>query len=219
MLLNTPAAVQRIYENYRAQGASEAQRVGWNSRAVQQQNFDTVLGITLPLLEKHGHARVDDGWRKLSIHDAGCGTGDLLATLEARGGVGHYLGTDFFEPSLRDAQLRFPARGNVVFGMLDVLRSPMQLFPRADVTFCFGALAFHPPRHVETILHNLWNTSQFGLGFITWWDLPPHYVYAEHIEQLRKCVSRFLRESRAKEVVKRIGDYGDPTEAAFVLVK
>lgn len=218
MLLNTTAAVKRIYENYLSHGASDAQRVGWNSREVQLENYHIVLDALAALMQKHRGRDLDQLWRTLSVHDAGCGTGDLLDTLQVRGGVGYYLGTDFMPQTMKLARQRFPERSDVRFAVLDLLNSPKEYFPTADVTLCFGALAFHPPRKIEELLHRLWGASQVGLGFITWWNLTPDYVYFEHIEQLRKCVSRFLRESRAKEVVQRHG-YGDKTEAAFCLIK
>jgi len=218
MVFNTTAAVKQIYSNYQRIGASNAQRVGWNSHEVQLENYRVVLDAMKTLMQKHRGRDPGQLWRTLSVHDAGCGAGDLLDTLQARGGVGYYLGTDFMPESVQQARRRHPARSDVLFTVLDLLHSPKEYFPTADVTLCFGALAFHPPRKVEELLHRLWDSSQVGLGFITWWTLTADYVYFEHIEQLRKCVSRFLRESRAKEVVQHHG-YGDKTEAAFCLIK
>lgn len=216
MTLNTTSAVRQIYRNYLNRGACDAQRVGWNSPEVQQENYRVVLDAMETLLQRHREQNFT--WRTLSIHDAGCGTGDLLDALQARGGVGCYLGTDFTPQSVELARQRHPERSDARFATFDLLNAPEAHFPNADVTLCFGALAFYPPRKVEELLHRLWNSSQVGLGFITWWNLTSDYVYFEHIEQLRKCVSRFLRKSKAKEVVQQ-HDYGDKTEAAFCLVK
>jgi hypothetical protein len=89
----------------------------------------------------------------------------------------------------------------------------------ADFTVCFGTLAFYKPRQIEALLPKLWKASARGLGFITWWNLDESFVYHEHIQTLQKVIRRFIREAKPSAHFERIGDYGEPTEAAFLLVR
>lgn len=191
--------VRAVYEQFRARHGNSAQRLGWNDTSDQQSNFKVVLDMLPPLTG-------------LSVHDAGCGHGDLLDAINARGGCGSYIGTDFVAATVQAAQQRHP---ETTFRLLDLAH---QELPKVDVTLCFGAFAFHRPRRVAKMLEKMLAASRVGVGFITWWDLTPEYEYAEDAEQLRKCVRRVLKGSGCK-VQERIGDYNVPLEAAFVVTR
>lgn len=201
---NYSESVQQVYAAYNQAHATSAERSGWDSEAAQQQNFDAMLGLV-----QDAGLHLDD----LSIHDAGCGGGDLIDTLVAGGGVRGYVGTDFLPDSLEHARRQHPTHD---FREVDLERDPL---PKADLTLCFGALAFHKPRAVEAMLHRLWNSSDKGLGFITWWNLTQGYLYFDQAEQLRKCIRRFIRQARPAKLLERVGDYGDPLSAMFLLTK
>lgn len=191
--------VRMVYERYRAQREGAAEQLGWNDLSSQQRNFKVVLDMLPPLTD-------------LSVHDAGCGYADLFDFIKARGGCKQYIGTDFVPATVATAQERHP---DLSIRQLDLLSFPP---PQADVTLCFGALAFHKPRKVEEMLNRMWAASRVGLGFITWWNLTPEYVYFPEAEQLRKCIRRFLKSTKGK-VSERLGDHGDPLEAAFVVLR
>lgn len=196
--------VKAVYEQFHAQRTGSAEQLGWNSTKDQQVNFTTMLDE----VQKLGVQLSD-----CTVHDAGCGHGDLHDVLVARGGVKGYIGTDFVATTLATAREQRPG---LDFRQLDLLTGAA---PKADLTLCFGALAFHQPREVEALLHKLWSASAKGLGFISWWDLTPDYVYFREAEKLRKCVRRFMREARPRATAERIGDFAMPVEALFVLVK
>ena len=196
--------VQNVYSMFNQRRSGSAERLGWDSEAAQQRNFDTMLDLVRD-------AGLDLG--ALSVHDAGCGHGDLIDTLTTRGGVKHYVGTDFMEPALAHARERYPTYS---FMQTDLLTGRL---PKVDITLCFGALAFHKPRVVEMMLARLWEQSTVALGFISWWNLTPAYMYFDQSEQLRKGIRRFIRTARPKKTLERLGDYGDPVEAMFLLVR
>lgn len=200
--------VAKTYENMRATADTDASKLGWTTAELQQQNFTLLTGMLQDLrIPLPG----------LRLHDAGCGTGDLLAFLKQKEmEPRQYIGTDFTQASLEIAKSRFPSHDFLQMDLLPYGYKP-PMMPQADVTLVFGALAYHKPRDVEAMLNNLWYHSTVALGFNTWWQLHEGYVYHESIEQLRKCINRFLRN---KQVHRKLGDeYGQPTEALFVVYR
>lgn len=197
--------VAQIYENYWNRDVTDAEKVGWINTEQQFQNFQVLVDmlreskVVLP---------------GLTLHDAGCGTGELLhflkqEELEPR----HYLGTDIMPHAIKMAQVRFPSHD---FKQYDLVK-PGMLDIRSDVTMAVGALGFHKPRVVEKILNHLWENTTCALAFNTWWELSDFYLYSEHMVQLQKCVNRFLR---GKLYHQRLGtEYGQPLEAAFVVFR
>ena len=192
-------AVYRQYLVYRESNEDPARKLGWNDAEAQQRNFKVVLDMLPPL-------------KDLTVHDAGCGHADLLDVINARGGCKEYIGSDFVATTLNKALELHPE------AKLLGLDLAVHKLPQVDLTLCFGALAFHKPRKVEEMLHRMWDASKVGIGFISWWNLDKNYVYHEHAAQLQKCIRRFLKQTRGK-VTERIGDYGEPMEAAFVVLR
>lgn len=200
--------VKKAYEVYRTTGTDEVTKLGWTAAELQQQNYQLLTGMLHDL-----HIPLPG----LKVHDAGCGTGHLLAYLKrTEQEPRYYVGTDFMQESLDIARERFPSHDFFLADMMPHGYQP-SVTPRVDVTLVFGSLAFHKPRDVEAILNRLWEHSTVALAFNTWWVLDKSYLYFEHIEQLRKCVNRFLRN---KQVHQMMGiEYGQPTEALFVVYR
>ena len=196
--------VPRVYAHLRATAISDVEKLGWSKVEWQQQNFQLLTDMLRDI-----HAPLPG----LTLHDAGCGTGDLLAFLQkTEQEPRHYVGTDFTDESLDIARQRFPSHA---FMRCD-LASDITI-PKTDVTLTLGTLAYHKPRVVEDILNRLWERTTAVLAFNTWWQLDKGYVYAENIAALRKCVSRFLRN---KQVHQKLGvEYGQPTESLFVVYR
>ena len=195
--------IAQVYAHFRETGVAEAQKLGWRDLDAQQRNFkvmlDTLEDLKIPL-------------QGLSVHDAGCGHGDLLVELEQRGGVRDYIGTDAMQAALDIARQRYPARDFRQQNLMDAHN-----IPEADVTLVFGTFAFYKPREVEGMLHDLWKHSKVALGFNTWWNLDPTFVDHERAAALQKCISRFLRTVKGMQVLMPGEIYGEPTEAMFIL--
>lgn len=196
--------VPRVYAHLRATAPSDVEKLGWLKVEWQQQNFQLMIDMLRDI-----HAPLPG----LTLHDAGCGTGDLLTFLQkTEQEPRHYIGTDFTDESLDVARQRFPSHNFLRCDLWSNL-----VIPKTDVTLTLGTLAYHKPRVVEDILNNLWDNTSCALGFNTWWDLPSHYLYAENISQLRKCINRFLR---GKQVHQQLGTtYGQPTEAVVMVYR
>lgn len=195
--------VPNIYRELRKIDGPDAVRQGWTEKVLQQQNF----ALAVQFLEQSNVVLPG-----LTLHDAGCGVGDLLKylqdnKLEPR----QYIGSDFTLASVTEAGFRFPSHD---FRHID-LTGP--ILPKVDVTVVMGTLAYHRPRVVERMLANLWEHTTCAMVFNTWWELKANFLYADQIEALRKCVHRFLR---GKQWNNRLGtDYGQPTEAIFVVYR
>jgi SAM-dependent methyltransferase len=200
--------VARVYADMRAAGVTNVEKLGWTNAEIQQQNFTLITDMI-----KDVHAPLPG----LRLHDAGCGTGDLLAFLQrTEQEPREYVGTDFTKESIDIAKERFPSK---VFIHCDLLPRGYKpgICPQADVTVAVGSLAFHKPRDVEALLNRLWERTTAVLAFNTWWQLDERYIYHQHIEQLRKCINRFLRN---KQVHRKLGDeYDQPTEALFIVYR
>ncbi len=196
--------VATVYASMRSMGTSEAEKLGWTSTDLQRQNYGLVVSMLRDV------SVVLPG---LTLHDAGCGTGDLLSFLkEVKLEPRQYIGTDFTAESIMLARDKHPSHD---FRQMDLLR-PVTC-PTTDVTIIMGALAYHKPRDVEKLLNKLWDHSRCAFAFNTWWQLDSRYFYNESIEQLRKCVRRFLRGKQVHELMG--SEYGQPTEAIFVVYR
>jgi len=180
-----------------------AKMVGWNSMADQQKNFATIVEA----VEQHGAPL-----QGLTLHDAGCGNGALLTYLksvnkEPRG----YIGTDLLPLYVAAAGKAHPGSR---FEMRDLM---VQQVPKADITVTIGALAFHKPRAVEALLPRLWEATGCVLAFTTWWNLDKTYVYHEHIDQLRRCILRFVKGKNHTFIDGP--KYGQAQDAIFVVTR
>lgn len=196
---------ERFYKD-KLDEKSEVKRLGWNSPKDQQINF--AVGIEI-IESKFALAGT-------SVHDAGCGHGDLLPHLRKRG-IEKYVGTDFMEEPLVIArEAHKDANGGTEKVRFERLELRTDKLPQVDVTFVFGALAFHTGKDGERMLKRLYDASKLALVFHSWWDIDKSYVNYTESTQMQKRIERFLQD---KSHVARIRNYGVAREAMFGVFK
>jgi SAM-dependent methyltransferase len=193
--------IKQVYKEYAAKGQDDATKLGWNDKPTQ----DLYMGLMVKLVSDHMDLRGK------TVHDAGCGYGDLIPHLEKV--VGHapiasYIGTDLLEESVAEAAKRYTGYH---FFQRDLLVDDV---PKADVTICMGALAFHRAENVVTLLDRLWAASSTVLAFNCWWNLTPAYVGYWQAHKAQKRVQSWLKNKQAA----MLSGY-DPSEAMFLVVK
>ena len=194
----TPA---RFYEGLTAESGHVA--LGWESSEGQHQNFRLMLGMLERLIGPIAG---------LSVHDAGCGHGDLIPHLRERA-IGAYLGTDFMEEPLVIARKRYKWAGPMVnFMRFDLLRG---IPPKADISILAGTLAYHTPDDAEAILESVWARTGKAMAFHSWWGMPRQYEAHKMVRETQRRIERFLR-LRAKQS-ERLLEYGPAFEALFAL--
>lgn len=174
-------------------------RLGWVSAEGQQANFRVLLDLA---------EEVGGPLAGLSVHDAGCGHGDVYPHLLARG-VGPYIGTDFMDEPLVLARERHP---DVTFRRLDLLTGDL---PVADVTLVCGTLAYHTPENVEKMLERLWRVTTRTLAFVAWWDFPKGHEDTRTVRDAQHRIENFTRRYGARRGRKT--DYGTPHEAMLAI--
>jgi SAM-dependent methyltransferase len=120
------ARIVELYECRLAAYGYDVRTVGWGSRADQSLRFE-MLSREIDFTNK-------------SILDVGCGFGDFVAFLEARGCSGYsYVGVDISPRLIEEAGRRFGGT-NRTFKVLNLLDNPeIGMF---DVVVCSGALSF-----------------------------------------------------------------------------
>ena len=193
--------IKQVYREYAEKGLDSAQQLGWNNLETQAQYMTLMVDLVHKHLPLQGKM----------VHDAGCGYGDLITYLEKA--VGHapiasYVGTDLMEASIEEAKKRHPAYH---FFQCDLLKDSV---PKADVTICMGALAFHKSAEAMTLLERLWNASEQALAFNCWWDLTPAYVGHWDAQKLQKRVQSWLKGKKAV----MLSGY-EATERMFLVLK
>ncbi len=176
-------------------------RLGWLSAEGQQTNFRVLLDLA---------EQVGGPLRGLSVHDAGCGHGDLYPHLLARG-VGPYIGTDFMAEPLVVAREQHPG---VTFQRLDLLTDTP---PTADVTLVCGTLAYHTPENVEKMLERLWRVTTHTLAFIAWWDFPRGRPDTAAVRDTQHRIEQFVRRHGSRRG--RNTAYGVPNEAMLAIAR
>lgn len=175
---------EEMYRQFRANGGSDAQRLGWHNAQTQRDYLRTTLMLLKALVPL----------QDVKIHDAGCGYGDLWPYLRAEGvAPENYLGTDYMEESLAVARARFP---ELTFKRLDLMRDSL---PKADVTFAVGTFAFYKSNEIERLLSRMWHASAKGLAFNVWWNLTPDYLMYLDSKKTEQIVLDFLN-GNAKEL-------------------
>lgn len=178
--------------------------LGWSSPEAQQTNFRLLLDLA---------EDVGGPLTGRTVHDAGCGHGDLLPHLIERG-AGYYTGTDLMAAPLEIARRKWGGTPSATFLQRDLLRDPV---PDAAVTLVFGALAYHPATNVERLLERLWERTTGTLAFITWWKLPKEIRGHRETKETQKVIESFVRR-RGETYTRRI-DYGIPHEAMFAVAR
>lgn len=180
---------------------TDAEKQGWVNKDFQQLGFKTIIDLVERRVPLTG----------LSVHDAGCGFGDIVPALAERGIAG-YIGTDILPEMISGAMVRRP---HFAFRRIDLRRDPL---PVVDVTLICGTLAFHKPEDTEAILEGLWRSSRRCLAFMSWWNVPKELDPEGLVRRSQKVVSSFLLRS-TKNRLARIEDYGVPHEAIFALFR
>lgn len=194
-------STDNIYTSFaRVAGASPAQQLGWETDGAQQRAFDALLELVREFAGPL-HGKV--------VHDAGCGYGHLQPRIAATGA--RYIGTDCLESTLvRAAQMHPGAE----FRYLDLTLGPV---PEADITIICGALAFHAPEVVRTMLERLWGASRHAIVFNAWWNVPHAWDNYRATKQCQRMIDDFLRKNGS--IRRKMFDYGNKHEAAFALVR
>lgn len=193
--------IKQVYKEYAEKGLDSAQQLGWNDLVTQAQ----YMTLMVELVDSHFDLKGK------TIHDAGCGYGDLIGYLEKAVGnnlISSYMGTDLMEASIEEAKKRRPAYH---FFQRDLLVDEV---PKADITICMGALAFHESAKGMALLERLWEASSTALAFNSWWNLTPAYVGYWNSQKLQKRIQMWLKNK--KHV--RLKHY-DPTERMFLVLK
>ena len=117
------AAVERYRARF-AQFARSPQTLGWRPQTQEVRFAAFVAGFSIVTPE--------------SVLDIGCGFGDLLAFLRARGWAGDYLGVDIVPEFISEAQTHFAADSRAEFQCLDFMENPGALI--RDAAFASGLL-------------------------------------------------------------------------------
>lgn len=175
--------IKQVYADYAKNGLDSAQQLGWNNMETQDQYMSLMVNLVNHHVPLKGR----------SVHDAGCGYGDLITYLEKVRGPqpSLYVGTDLMAASVDEAMRRHPDH---LFVGADLLTGPV---PDADVTICMGALAFHKATDAMKLLEKLWQQSRLALAFNCWWDLTPAYQHHWNAQKLQKRVQSWLKDKQA----------------------
>lgn len=174
-----------FYDDFRTTGQSDAIRLGWRSHDQQQANFVGVLSLIEKRLSLKG----------LSVHDAGCGHGDVIPHLQSRE-IGSYVGTDAMNIPITIARKRHESHD---FRRMDLL---VETVPKADVTLCIGSLAFYPTQPATRLISRLWHATDRALAFSMWWELTPEFLLWRDANKTKAfLVALAQREARAFEVI------------------
>jgi len=120
------AQVRRLYGTALREGLNDAERVGWESTAVQRVRFESLLQALAP-------GDLDASTRLL---DVGCGLGDLYGYLAETGREVDYTGIDVLPAMIEEARERHPGAR---FEVRDLLE--MDTDRSWDVVICSGGLS------------------------------------------------------------------------------
>ena len=131
---------------------SGVSRLGWNSKNEQWMRFNQIDILLKAYFEKI---------EELSIHDVGCGYGDLL-NFWKDSPPKEYIGTDVMESFIDAAKEKYP---HGQFSVLDALRENP---PKADVSVLCGTLAFHDINSKAIIMTRVAEASERAVVFTDW---------------------------------------------------
>ncbi|RME41926.1 MAG: class I SAM-dependent methyltransferase [Caldilineae bacterium] len=142
-----------------ARTVSGVERVGWLDPLQQAVQFEVLLSLTIA--------------PDASVLDVGCGVGDLLAALEARGFAGCYTGVDLLPAFVAEARTRFAHRPRTRFVVGDILTLTL---PQHDFVFASGLFDYRtgdmPARFEQTIVR-LEGWARCALAWNGYYRLPP----------------------------------------------
>lgn len=125
--------------------------VQYSSKASQYARFEILLDIA---------NEID------SIADLGCGLGDLLPLLRQRHPHARYVGYDFVDEFVDDAQQRFAQDKQATFAQLDVVKN--ELPEAADYVVLSGMFNNAMPDNkafTENTLKKMWQAANKGIAF------------------------------------------------------
>lgn len=120
------SAIVGLYGDTLGEGDNDAERVGWESPAVQQLRFEALLEALAPA----------DLGPQTRVLDVGCGLGDLVGHLERTGRTVDYLGIDVLPEMIAGARLRYP---HARFEQADLFT--FEPGTRFDLVICSGGLS------------------------------------------------------------------------------
>jgi SAM-dependent methyltransferase len=123
-----------------------ARSLGWASADTQAAHLSTLVSALPDRL---------DG---LTVRDLGCGHGDAVPLVEARGG--RYVGLDALPVDV--ARARWPGRAFVQRDALSGVLSPV------DFTLMCGTLAYQSDLDARRLLDRAWSSSRVGVLFSVW---------------------------------------------------
>lgn len=159
--------VRRFGYDYRA--------LGFGRRASQEKRFQAAAALG----SFHGR----------TLLDAGCGFGDLLAWLKARGVQPAYSGIDICPPMIEHCRKRFPQHAGR-FAVADVLAyEPAERFDYVVASGLFGYEASTTEARIVPTLESLFSWCRIGLAvnFLSRRAArrSPQRVYVDPVEMLR----------------------------------
>jgi SAM-dependent methyltransferase len=144
------AEARSWYQNHVERFGYDHRALGFGQRSSQQRRFDAALALGA----FHGR----------SVLDAGCGFGDLLAYLNARGINPRYTGLDICPPMIERCRRRFPENAER-FVVADVLEyEPPGQFDYVVASGLFGLVTRDTVTRVRPTVKRLFAWSRVGLA-------------------------------------------------------
>jgi len=144
--------VRDHYEQTLFRPGDSGAKVGWKDSDAQRIRFEVIW-------------RILDGYNPKSITDVGCGTGDLLSFLRARGWIGKYSGIDISPKMISAAKDRFRNDEFALFS--NSLEIPHSDFAVASGVFnvSLGADSKAWYAYSEKLICQMWDASECGVVF------------------------------------------------------
>ena len=154
MPLESASETSRFYEDHIRRFGYGYRALGFGRRSSQEKRFAAALALG-PL---HGKR----------LLDVGCGFGDLLAWLHARGIEPRYTGMDVCRPMIERCRRRFRdemSRSRARFFVGDALRFPCdEPYDYIVASGIFGYAAKDTRKRVQPTLERLFDLSRIGLA-------------------------------------------------------
>jgi SAM-dependent methyltransferase len=140
----------RFYENHIRRFGYGFRALGFGRRSSQEKRFQTATGLG----DFHGKR----------LLDVGCGFGDLLAWLNARGVEPRYTGMDICKPMIERCRKRFAgtgARFQIGDALTFVTDEPYDYIVASGI---FGYAAKDTRKRVQPTLERLFDLTRIGLA-------------------------------------------------------
>ncbi|HEY5897449.1 MAG TPA: class I SAM-dependent methyltransferase [Burkholderiales bacterium] len=154
MPLDSSSETSRFYEDHIRRFGYGYRALGFGRRSSQEKRFAAALALGA----LHGRR----------VLDVGCGFGDLLAWLNARGIAPQYTGMDICRPMIERCRKRFKremAAHGVKFVVGDALSFPCdQPYDYIIASGIFGYAAKDTSKRVQPTLERLFDLTRIGLA-------------------------------------------------------